>query len=117
MMTGTPGRKMWAPFKVKKDDSRNPGVIADCTSDNAGDSAGPTADGFETYGVTGAYRAVEFIEQDMKLDEGLTRASVEDSQRVAAICTLYAQKGMFDIFLALNLTFVYRSFYGMRIEQ
>jgi len=40
-------------FKVKEDDPRNPGVIADCAGDNAGDSVGPTADGFETYGVTG----------------------------------------------------------------
>src|SRR5205807_2477607 len=40
-------------FNVKEDDPRNPGVIADCTGDNAGDSVGPTADGFETYGVTG----------------------------------------------------------------
>ena len=40
-------------FKVKEDDARNPGVIADCVGDNAGDSVGPTADGFETYGVTG----------------------------------------------------------------
>src|SRR5207249_4051643 len=40
-------------FKVKEDDPRNPGVIADRTGDNAGDSVGPTADGFETYGVTG----------------------------------------------------------------
>jgi K(+)-stimulated pyrophosphate-energized sodium pump len=40
-------------FKIKEDDVRNPGVIADCTGDNAGDSVGPTADGFETYGVTG----------------------------------------------------------------
>src|SRR5271157_2481070 len=40
-------------FKIKEDDVRNPGVIADCTGDNAGDSVGPSADGFETYGVTG----------------------------------------------------------------
>ena len=40
-------------FKIDEDDARNPGVIADCTGDNAGDSVGPTADGFETYGVTG----------------------------------------------------------------
>src|SRR5512135_596154 len=39
-------------FKIKEDDARNPGVIADCTGDNAGDSVGPSADGFETYGVT-----------------------------------------------------------------
>src|SRR5206468_936139 len=40
-------------FGIKEDDARNPGVIADCTGDNAGDSVGPSADGFETYGVTG----------------------------------------------------------------
>src|SRR4029434_8982578 len=40
-------------FKIKEDDARSPGVIADCTGDNAGDSVGPSADGFETYGVTG----------------------------------------------------------------
>src|SRR5438445_530941 len=40
-------------FKIKEDDARNPGVIADCSGDNAGDSVGPSADGFETYGVTG----------------------------------------------------------------
>ncbi|MGE4068893.1 MAG: sodium-translocating pyrophosphatase [Vicinamibacterales bacterium] len=44
---------MKVEFKIKEDDARNPGVIADCTGDNAGDSVGPTADGFETYGVTG----------------------------------------------------------------
>jgi K(+)-stimulated pyrophosphate-energized sodium pump len=40
-------------FKLPEDDPKNPGVVADCTGDNAGDSVGPTADGFETYGVTG----------------------------------------------------------------
>ena len=47
-------------FGIKEDDPRNPGVIADCTGDNAGDSIGPSADGFETYGVTGVAR-VSFI--------------------------------------------------------
>ena len=47
-------------FKIEEDDPRNPGVIADCTGDNAGDSVGPTADGFETYGVTGV-ALVSFI--------------------------------------------------------
>ena len=47
-------------FGIKEDDPRNPGVIADCTGDNAGDSIGPTADGFETYGVTGV-ALVSFI--------------------------------------------------------
>jgi K(+)-stimulated pyrophosphate-energized sodium pump len=44
---------MMIVFNIKEDDARNPGVIADCTGDNAGDSVGPSADGFETYGVTG----------------------------------------------------------------
>jgi K(+)-stimulated pyrophosphate-energized sodium pump len=50
--------------------------------------------------TTGAYRAVEFIKANIKL-EGTTRASVEDSRKVVEICTLYAQKGMFNIFLAI----------------
>ncbi|MDR2644118.1 MAG: sodium-translocating pyrophosphatase [Planctomycetaceae bacterium] len=55
-------------FKVDEDDPRNPGVIADCTGDNAGDSVGPTADGFETYGVTGValitFIALAIVPQD-----------------------------------------------------
>ncbi len=60
-------------FKIKEDDARNPGVIADCTGDNAGDSVGPTADGFETYGVTGValisfvLLAVSGVENQAKL--------------------------------------------------
>jgi len=50
---------------------------------------------------TGAYRAVEFIKNNMKLDEGSTKANVEDSKRVVAICTQYAQKGMLNIFMAV----------------
>jgi len=50
---------------------------------------------------TGAYRAVEFIKNNIKLDENAVRASVEDSKKVVAICTQYAQKGMFNIFLAV----------------
>jgi len=51
--------------------------------------------------ATGAYRAVEFIKQNIKLDDGATKASVEDSKKVVEICTQYAQKGMFNIFLAV----------------
>jgi K(+)-stimulated pyrophosphate-energized sodium pump len=51
--------------------------------------------------VTGAYRAVEFIKANMKLDDGATKASIEDSKKVVAICTQYAQKGMINIFLAV----------------
>ena len=50
---------------------------------------------------TGAYRAVEFIKRNIKLDTGATKASVEDSKRVVEICTQYAQKGMFNIFLTV----------------
>lgn len=63
-------------FKIKEDDARNPGVIADCTGDNAGDSVGPTADGFETYGVTGVALIVFIV-----LAVGTTAA--EDGTRVA----------------------------------
>src|SRR5213083_1124095 len=55
-------------FKIKEDDARNPGVIADCTGDNAGDSVGPSADGFETYGVTGV-ALISFILLGVKSPE------------------------------------------------
>jgi K(+)-stimulated pyrophosphate-energized sodium pump len=54
--------------------------------------------------VAGAYRAVEFIKQNIKLGDSTTKASLEDSKRVVAICTQYAQKGMFNIFLAVFFT-------------
>ena len=56
-------------FKIKEDDARNPGVIADCTGDNAGDSVGPSADGFETYGVTGV-ALITFILLAVKEPDG-----------------------------------------------
>ena len=58
-------------FNVKEDDPRNPGVIADCTGDNAGDSVGPTADGFETYGVTGV-ALIAFITLAVTANAGAT---------------------------------------------
>ena len=74
-------------FKIKEDDVRNPGVIADCTGDNAGDSVGPTADGFETYGVTGV-ALITFIllavSPQVFINNGLTaeaaRAASQDAQ-------------------------------------
>jgi K(+)-stimulated pyrophosphate-energized sodium pump len=51
--------------------------------------------------VAGSYRAVEFIKDNIRLDEGIKKANVEDSKKVVAICTQYAQKGMFNIFLTL----------------
>lgn len=62
-------------FKIKEDDARNPGVIADCTGDNAGDSVGPTADGFETYGVTGV-ALISFIVLAVGMQGGLNGSPI-----------------------------------------
>jgi K(+)-stimulated pyrophosphate-energized sodium pump len=74
-------------FNVKEDDARNPGVIADCVGDNAGDSVGPTADGFETYGVTGV-ALITFImlaiTPGLFLPAGLTAATASPEQYAAA---------------------------------
>ncbi|MBI5435295.1 MAG: sodium-translocating pyrophosphatase [Planctomycetes bacterium] len=74
-------------FNIKEDDARNPGVIADCTGDNAGDSVGPTADGFETYGVTGV-ALISFVLLAIKgslfLPAGVTEATATAAQMVAA---------------------------------
>ena len=64
-------------FKVKEDDPRNPGVIADCTGDNAGDSVGPTADGFETYGVTGV-ALISFITLAITVPDILGRMNIAE---------------------------------------
>src|SRR6201993_2084493 len=63
-------------FKIKEDDARNPGVIADCTGDNAGDSVGPSADGFETYGVTGV-ALITFIPPALKSPHPTIQAKVQ----------------------------------------
>src|SRR5512145_2133843 len=74
-------------FNIKEDDARNPGVIADCTGDNAGDSVGPTADGFETYGVTGV-ALISFIllavHPAQFLPAGIELASATAEQKTAA---------------------------------
>jgi K(+)-stimulated pyrophosphate-energized sodium pump len=62
-------------FKIKEDDARNPGVIADCTGDNAGDSVGPSADGFETYGVTGV-ALISFILLAVKDPTGMVKVQL-----------------------------------------
>ena len=77
-------------FKIKEDDARNPGVIADCTGDNAGDSVGPSADGFETYGVTGV-ALITFILLAISpvhfLPAGVTMASAS-SEAIARATTM-----------------------------
>jgi K(+)-stimulated pyrophosphate-energized sodium pump len=72
-------------FKIKEDDARNPGVIADCTGDNAGDSVGPTADGFETYGVTGV-ALISFIclAVGMQLNGDGTRSAIANGADLQA---------------------------------
>ena len=74
-------------FKIKEDDARNPGVIADCVGDNAGDSVGPSADGFETYGVTGV-ALITFIMlaimPGLYLPAGMTDATATAEMKAAA---------------------------------
>ncbi|MCG3122823.1 MAG: putative K(+)-stimulated pyrophosphate-energized sodium pump [Phycisphaerales bacterium] len=84
-------------FKIKEDDARNPGVIADCVGDNAGDSVGPSADGFETYGVTGV-ALISFIMlailPGLYLPPGTTAATASAdqlAQAAAAASTVQVQ--------------------------
>ena len=70
-------------FNIKEDDARNPGVIADCTGDNAGDSVGPTADGFETYGVTGV-ALITFI--SLAVNEKSAGANYQNTQVQLLVC-------------------------------
>ncbi len=74
-------------FKVKEDDPRNPGVIADCTGDNAGDSVGPTADGFETYGVTGV-ALISFITLAITVPDILGRMNLAEILAKAGVATV-----------------------------
>ncbi len=78
-------------FKIKEDDARNPGVIADCTGDNAGDSVGPSADGFETYGVTGV-ALITFI----------LLAVTEPAVQVQLLVWIFAMRIMMIIAAALS---------------
>jgi K(+)-stimulated pyrophosphate-energized sodium pump len=78
-------------FKIKEDDARNPGVIADCTGDNAGDSVGPSADGFETYGVTGV-ALINFI----------ILAVTNDVTKVELLVWIFAMRVMMIIASALS---------------
>lgn len=79
-------------FDVKEDDPRNPGVIADCTGDNAGDSVGPTADGFETYGVTGV-ALISFI--TLAVTDKTAGAGYLDIQ-VKLIAWIFAMRFLMD---------------------
>lgn len=82
-------------FNIKEDDVRNPGVIADCTGDNAGDSVGPTADGFETYGVTGV-ALISFIilavGMSMAPGGGLTKRPDGDTLQAKMIVWIFTMR-------------------------
>jgi K(+)-stimulated pyrophosphate-energized sodium pump len=84
-------------FNVKEDDPRNPGVIADCTGDNAGDSVGPTADGFETYGVTGV-ALIAFITLSLAPDRNASQAFKDSMYDLQAklIVWIFAMRFLMD---------------------
>ena len=79
---------MKVQFNIKEDDPRNPGVIADCTGDNAGDSIGPTADGFETYGVTGV-ALVSFILLAVAPEHQVKLLAWIFTMRFLTLCSLF----------------------------
>lgn len=78
-------------FKIKEDDPRNPGVIADCTGDNAGDSVGPTADGFETYGVTGV-ALVTFILLGILDSSSLPLGATKEKVQIALLTWIFTMR-------------------------
>jgi K(+)-stimulated pyrophosphate-energized sodium pump len=84
-------------FNIKEDDARNPGVIADCTGDNAGDSVGPTADGFETYGVTGvALISFIILAVGKHMDPTGQMTTLDNGQSLQALLILwiFAMRGL-----------------------
>lgn len=95
-------------FKIKEDDPRNPGVIADCTGDNAGDSVGPTADGFETYGVTGV-ALISFI--TLAVEDPMIQASL--------IVWIFAMRFLMDFMSAVSFSlnqYISKKQYGNKKE-
>jgi K(+)-stimulated pyrophosphate-energized sodium pump len=85
-------------FNIKEDDARNPGVIADCTGDNAGDSVGPTADGFETYGVTGV-ALITFILLGVAV---VGNPAATETVRVQLLVWIFAMRVMMVVTSALS---------------
>jgi K(+)-stimulated pyrophosphate-energized sodium pump len=79
---------------IKEDDARNPGVIADCTGDNAGDSVGPTADGFETYGVTGVALITFIILAVAPNGRALTETAAGQSFQIQLLVWIFAMRIM-----------------------
>lgn len=96
-------------FNIKEDDARNPGVIADCTGDNAGDSVGPTADGFETYGVT-AVALISFITAAV----GMTTS--QDGSLVSSTATAGLQAKIIIWVFAVSAMMIVNSFLSFWIN-
>jgi K(+)-stimulated pyrophosphate-energized sodium pump len=108
-------------FKIDEDDARNPGVIADCTGDNAGDSVGPTADGFETYGVTGVALIVFIllaITPAAFLPAGVTVASASEQQlEMARASTVETQIQLLVWIFVMRVMMVITSIAAYTINQ
>jgi K(+)-stimulated pyrophosphate-energized sodium pump len=103
-------------FNIKEDDARNPGVIADCTGDNAGDSVGPTADGFETYGVTGV-ALITFILLGVQVTgaDGAVDAALTETLRVQLLVWIFVMRVMMVVTSAVSygiLALVAKSMFG-----
>ncbi|MBC8106567.1 MAG: sodium/proton-translocating pyrophosphatase, partial [Anaerolineae bacterium] len=88
-------------FKIKEDDARNPGVIADCVGDNAGDSVGPTADGFETYGVTGVALITFILLAVGTVGQGFSPAQ-RDELQVQLLVWIFAMRLLMVVTSALS---------------
>ncbi|MCC6953850.1 MAG: sodium-translocating pyrophosphatase, partial [Deltaproteobacteria bacterium] len=97
-------------FNIKEDDARNPGVIADCTGDNAGDSIGPTADGFETYGVTGV-ALITFIVLAVGMTLGV------DGHPVAGANTADLQARLIVWIFAMRFVMIFTSVFSYWINN
>jgi K(+)-stimulated pyrophosphate-energized sodium pump len=108
-------------FKVKEDDPRNPGVIADCTGDNAGDSVGPTADAFETYGVTGV-ALISFITLAITSEQfggGAAGQAGAEMLQAKLIVWIFGMRFLMDIFSGISYfinQFISERKYGKLLE-
>lgn len=101
-------------FDIKEDDARNPGVIADCTGDNAGDSVGPTADGFETYGVTGvALITFIILAVGMMMKEDGSIALIDGGTGIQAKLIVW----IFSMRILMILTSVFAYLINMKIYK
>ena len=107
-------------FNIKEDDARNPGVIADCTGDNAGDSVGPTADGFETYGVTGVALITFILLGVNVMTNGALDTALTESTRVQLLVWIFVMRVMMLVTSLVSyglLSLVARSMFAGKDEM